>query len=164
MGQLIVDGLLLLSCAAFILFYSIPLGLLTLSSLPLYGMLVFCFHKDIVTAQRHVMAAQAVNESNDWDLSASVGARRRIARGPGCGVAPGLDGSHLSGLLIPAAMRIALANVQLQGARVAFDRMYDFTALAPEYELDEEDQQQFVHAFDFGFISSVATLVSVYGL
>lgn len=71
---------------------------------------------------------------------------------------------QMSGLLIPAAMRIALANVQLQGARVAFDRMYDFTALAPEYELDEEDQQQVVHAFDFGFISSVATLVSVYGL
>jgi len=37
-------------------------------------------------------------------------------------------------LLIPSAMSLALTNLRLQEARVAFDRMYEFTSLDPEYE------------------------------
>lgn len=38
----------------------------------------------------------------------------------------------LSGSSIPAVIRVSLANVQLQEAKVAFDRMFEFTELATE--------------------------------
>lgn len=41
---------------------------------------------------------------------------------------------QISNLIIPAAWRIGLPNIQLQEARVAFERMYEFTSLKPEYE------------------------------
>lgn len=41
---------------------------------------------------------------------------------------------QMSNLIIPAAWRIGLTNIQLQEARVAFERMYEFTSLKPEYE------------------------------
>ncbi len=37
-------------------------------------------------------------------------------------------------MLIPSAMSLALTNLRLQEARVAFDRMYEFTSLDAEYE------------------------------
>ena len=40
---------------------------------------------------------------------------------------------QISNLIIPAAWRIGLTNIQLQEARVAFERMYEFTSLKPEY-------------------------------
>lgn len=40
---------------------------------------------------------------------------------------------QMSGQMIPAANNLALTNLQLQEARVAFDRMYEFTSLEPEY-------------------------------
>ena len=42
----------------------------------------------------------------------------------------------MSGQMIPAANRLALTNLQLQEARVAFDRMFEFTSLEPEYKLN----------------------------
>jgi ATP-binding cassette subfamily B protein len=41
---------------------------------------------------------------------------------------------QISNLIIPAAWRIGLTNIQLQEARVAFERMNEFTSLKPEYE------------------------------
>jgi ATP-binding cassette subfamily B protein len=41
---------------------------------------------------------------------------------------------QMANLIIPAAWRIGLTNIQLQEARVAFERMYEFTSLTPEYE------------------------------
>ncbi len=41
---------------------------------------------------------------------------------------------QMSGQMIPAANNLALTNLQLQEARVAFDRMYEFTSLEPEYQ------------------------------
>ena len=41
---------------------------------------------------------------------------------------------QMANLIIPAAWRIGLTNIQLQEARVAFERMYEFTSLPPEYE------------------------------
>ena len=35
---------------------------------------------------------------------------------------------------LPAIGNLAFANVKLQGARIAFDRMYEFTALQPEFQ------------------------------
>lgn len=43
---------------------------------------------------------------------------------------------QMTGMLMPAAVRLALTNIQMQEARVAFERMYEFTSMKPEY--DEE--------------------------
>lgn len=43
----------------------------------------------------------------------------------------------LAGTLIPAVARLSQINLQLQEAKVAFDRMYDFTSVKPEYEKQE---------------------------
>lgn len=40
----------------------------------------------------------------------------------------------LTGTLIPAVGRLSQINLQLQEAKIAFDRMYDFTSIAPEFE------------------------------
>src|SRR5699024_10100190 len=39
---------------------------------------------------------------------------------------------QMTSQLIPSANRLALTNIRLQEARVAFDRMYEFTSLEPE--------------------------------
>ncbi len=38
----------------------------------------------------------------------------------------------ISGTLFPAIVSLAFANITLQGARVAFDRMFEFTTMQPE--------------------------------
>lgn len=43
----------------------------------------------------------------------------------------------LAGTLIPAVARLSQINLQLQEAKVAFDRMYDFTSIKPEFEEQE---------------------------
>ena len=40
----------------------------------------------------------------------------------------------LVGSLIPAVARLSQINLHVQEAKVAFDRMYDFTSIAPEFE------------------------------
>lgn len=40
---------------------------------------------------------------------------------------------QMSALMVQAALGIALATIQLQEAKVAFDRMYEFASLEPEY-------------------------------
>jgi ATP-binding cassette, subfamily C, bacteriocin exporter len=39
------------------------------------------------------------------------------------------------GSLIPSVSRLAMLNIELQEARVAFDRMYEFIGLTPENQL-----------------------------
>lgn len=43
----------------------------------------------------------------------------------------------LAGTLIPAVARLSQINLQLQEAKVAFDRMYAFTSIKPEFEEQE---------------------------
>ncbi|RQO65996.1 peptidase C39 [Pedobacter sp. KBW06] len=43
----------------------------------------------------------------------------------------------LAGTLIPAVARLSQINLQLQEAKVAFDRMYDFTSIKPEFDKQE---------------------------
>ncbi len=49
---------------------------------------------------------------------------------------------QMSSQLIPSANRLALTNIQLQEARVAFDRMYEFTSLDPEYRKISQDNRK----------------------
>lgn len=54
---------------------------------------------------------------------------------------------QMTSQLIPSANRLALTNVQIQEARVAFDRLYEFTSLEPEYK-DEEVKASDVDSFN----------------
>lgn len=47
----------------------------------------------------------------------------------------------LTAALIPAVARLSQINLQLQEAGVAFDRMYDFTSIKPEFEKNEKAEQ-----------------------
>jgi len=42
----------------------------------------------------------------------------------------------LSTNLMPAAGNIAFSNIRMKGAKVAFDRMFEFTAIKPEYGIE----------------------------
>src|SRR5699024_11215853 len=50
---------------------------------------------------------------------------------------------QMSSQLLPAANRLALTNIRLQEARVAFDRMHEFTSLEPEYSSNSEHEDNF---------------------
>jgi ABC-type bacteriocin/lantibiotic exporter with double-glycine peptidase domain len=51
----------------------------------------------------------------------------------------------ISGSIFPAITSLAFANITLQGAKVAFDRMYEFTSIKPEFISDnlEEEKNSF---------------------
>ena len=49
----------------------------------------------------------------------------------------------LIGSLSTSIISIAMANVQFQEARIAFDRMYEFASAAPEYELKDRKNLNF---------------------
>ncbi|MGF7138631.1 peptidase domain-containing ABC transporter [Roseimarinus sediminis] len=45
----------------------------------------------------------------------------------------------ISGSVFPAIVSLSFANITLQGAKVAFDRMYEFSSIPPEFEEELED-------------------------
>ena len=45
---------------------------------------------------------------------------------------------QMIGMIVPSAQALATANVDFQEAKVAFDRIYQFTSIRPEYDLAEE--------------------------
>jgi ATP-binding cassette subfamily B protein len=55
---------------------------------------------------------------------------------------------QMTSTLVPAAMRVALLNIQLQEARVAFERMHEFTALEPEMEPEQRNGEQSTPDFE----------------
>lgn len=53
----------------------------------------------------------------------------------------------LSGTILPALASIAFANVQLQGARIAFERMYEFSSMEKEFLMADEDEKERIYEF-----------------
>ena len=198
-ANLMIDVLVLIITALFILSYSATLGLIALSCIPLYFISVYFFHDRIVNNQRQVMNAYSRNESNYVDTIQGIGTIKAANResffagvtkhiyshfqnttynlgvtrikfnlltevigtliiacilslGAWKVVAEGLKTGEfmaiiqMVGLLMPAAGRLALTNIQLQEARVAFDRMFEFTSIKPEYG-KEDDSRQAVTCF-----------------
>jgi len=192
-GDVMIDVLLFLIAAFFILMISVSLGLLALGSLPLYLLLAFAFHQPIVRGQRQVMAAHSANESNYVDVIrglATIKTQNKEGHFAGLtgsiyrffqekihhlgqigvgfnlwaetigtvmllavlswSAALVLDGLirvgemvavlQMANLLIPGAMNISLTNLRLQEARVAFERMYEFASLNPEYVPDRRHE------------------------
>jgi len=203
LGDRMIDALLLLVASGFILNYAWPLGLMALTSLPLFGLLAYLYHDPIVQGQRRVMEAHAANESNYvntiegmatikaqnkedvftrittsiygffqdqiYDLG-RIGVRFNFwAETVGTLIQVAVLGwsaylvlsdrlllgvlvaiFQMTSLLVPSAMRVALMNVELQEARVAFDRMHEFTSLEPEYEEPDtsENAPEILEALD----------------
>jgi len=62
----------------------------------------------------------------------------------------------LSGSILPALASITFANVQLQGARIAFERMYEFSSMDKEYITIVEDEKECINEFQVLCLSDVS--------
>lgn len=63
---------------------------------------------------------------------------------------------QMTGMLMPAAGRLALTNIQLQEARVAFERMFEFTSVKPEYDEEADKQKHGVKDFESLTVSGLS--------
>jgi ABC-type bacteriocin/lantibiotic exporter with double-glycine peptidase domain len=200
-SSLAIDLIMVVVSSVALLFYSLSIGLLSLIWIPLFGLIVWRFSKQVIHRQRGVMVGYAMNESNYIDTIQGVGVikvkgrekvfeslTRRIytlfqeARyqlgltGIRFGISAQVAGSifmvgmivysswlvmegHLTvggvmaviqllGLSMASVATIANAYINLQEARIALDRMREFTELEPEYDPEEEGQKQALPAFE----------------
>lgn len=192
-SEVMIDVLLILTAALFILSYSAYIGLFVLMSVPLFFLLTWLYNDPILEGQKEVMAAHSLNESNYVDTIQGIATIKTCNREPffsdvtkkvygffqdkifklgevgirftlwagiiGVFFIVGVLASssmlvlqeelllgalvaifQMTSRLIPSASRLALTNIQLQEARVAFDRMYEFTSLEPEYAGAEKEK------------------------
>lgn len=49
--------------------------------------------------------------------------------------------------IFPSIASLAFANISLQGAKVAFDRMFEFTSLEPEYQANPKSEKEYLSDF-----------------
>jgi ATP-binding cassette subfamily B protein len=184
-----IDVLLVIVASAAIMMYDWKVGLVCLAWLPVFAVIVFRYHKPIVSGNKEVMQAHALNESNYVDtihgievikqnnkqqvFSSMTNTIYRVFQekilslgklGIGFGLVTEVVstlfvvgvilwsslhvlGGDLSiggmmailqmvGMLMASASSIAVTNIQLQEAKVAFDRMYEFTTVGSEEEED----------------------------
>lgn len=186
-SQIVIDVLVTLVSAGYIFFYSVSTGIISLLSIPVFGLLAWHYNKKVITAQREVMQSYAATESkyidtikgikviktfNSENLFAKVvnvvydffmqkvfrlgilGAKINLWITIGSAVLLSgiiswtawlvLQGQLLLGQMMAvitlvgnlstSVISIAMANIQLQEARVAFERMYDFASAKSEYK------------------------------
>lgn len=62
----------------------------------------------------------------------------------------------LSSSILPALSSIVFANVQLQGARIAFERMYEFSSMDKEYLIPDEDGKKSIEEFQELYLQDVS--------
>ncbi|MBA4054100.1 MAG: peptidase C39, partial [Marivirga sp.] len=74
----------------------------------------------------------------------------------------------LAGGLVPSVNRLVLSNVQIQGAKVAFDRMFEFASIAPEADVNNAGfagrlvvEKLHLKSISFGFPGSLELLKDV---
>lgn len=188
LGEMAIQLLLLLVSVLFIFLYSWQLGLFCMLILPaIYGVVNY-FQKDILSQQRNVMSAHAMNESNYVDTIRGISTvkvmnRENLFVAGAKNIFNVFQGSifslgkirnrfnasmeitgalflliiigwcalevldthmkagemiailQMAGMLVQTSVIVALTNLQVQEARVALDRMYEFAAVEPEYDL-----------------------------
>jgi ATP-binding cassette subfamily B protein len=193
-SQVIIDVLVVLISAAYIFAYSVSTGLLSLLSIPVFGLLAWRFNHRVIVAQHHVMQSYAATESkyidtingiktiktfNRENLFAKIvnavygffmqkvfdlgllGAKLNLwISAVSALLLTGiiswsaylvLNGQLLLGQMMAiitlvgglgvSVVNVAMAAIQFQEARVAFDRMYEFAAAEPEYNPEEPDKE-----------------------
>lgn len=184
-GSFVINVLFVLVAAGYVFSYSVSIGLLVLTSIPIYCGLTWAFSQRLMSGHRNVMAAAALNESQYIDTIRnidSVKASRQepffqlVTQGTYGYLQARLYGLNRVGLrfttiteiagallitailcltahsvvvgalklgemvgllaivgsIIPAVSSLALANIQLQEAGIAFDRMVEYAQLKPE--------------------------------
>lgn len=200
-GDSAIDVLLVFVAIGAIFSYNVWVGLLSVLWLPVFGFIVYRFHKPILFGQRDVMSAYAMNESNFintmqgtetikvtnnqnmftnitktlygffqkrlYDLS-MVGLKYNalsefistifivaIICGASYFVLVGVltAGSIMAiiqmvSMLMSSASRLAMTNIQLQEAKVAFDRMNEFTDLESEFDTEIDSLKENVESFE----------------
>lgn len=188
-GSVVIDTLVVVLTAGYLFTYSWQIGLLSLLSFPLFGLLVWRFNSRIISGQQNVMASYARTESHFIDSMSGIGAIKANGRetlfarltqqvytlfqqqlyelgllGNRYGLLTELIGVGLLGgiisltafmvlqkqlklgemmaivslgsTLIGSVAKLSTTNIQLQEARVAFERMREFTEL-PKEQSDE---------------------------
>lgn len=204
-SSILIDALVMIVSSVFIFTYSLPLALLALASIPLYGLLAWRYNQKVIEHQREVMSAHAQNESNyvntlqgisviksanKEDLFATltkniyglfqdkiynlgilrnhIGLLQQVIGAVlitsviALASFKVLDQSlqlgemiailTMVGAIIPAASNLVMANIQLQEAKVAFDRMFEFANAEPEYEKTGTENGT-THDFDISSVS-----------
>ena len=190
-GSVMIDVLMIFIAAGAIFSYDWQIGLVTLGWIPVFAGVVYAFHNKILTGQRAVMNAYALNESNYIDTMQGIGEIKagnkqsifaRVTKAMygffqqtmfdlgktgirfnlvtevvGAVFVVGvitwsavnvLNGSlsaggmmailQMVGTVMTSVGALAMTNMQLQEAKVAFDRMYEFTAAESEYDAETE--------------------------
>lgn len=199
-GELLISVLVVLVSLTTLFIYSSWIGIMLLSSTPLFAWVAYKYQKPVVLGQRELMTSYALNESNYINTINNIHSLKSFKRekhftslalsifsifqGKAFGIGKlGATIQLLTGLIslavtigiiilsafqmlagemsagvfmavfslstsiLPALANIAFTNVQLQGARVAFERMYEFSSMDKEFEKDEEDRKSKVEHF-----------------
>ncbi|MCY1722666.1 peptidase domain-containing ABC transporter [Prolixibacteraceae bacterium Z1-6] len=194
-SQVVIDVLIVLVSAGYIFAYSVSTGLISLLSIPFFGLLAWFYNKKVIVAQREVMQSYAATESKYIDTITGIKAIKTFNRENlfakvinaiyglfmqkvfdlgllgakinfriTIGSALLLTGTiswtawlvlqeqlmlgqmmaiiTLIGSLGASVVNIAMANIQLQEARVAFDRMYEFASATPEFEQGNQEDEK----------------------
>jgi len=187
-GQVMIHVLIAITSVIFIMYYSVSAGLMALTCIPFYLILIFYYQEPLLEGERAVMQAHALNESNYIDTiqglpTIKVGNRETffgkitasiysyfqdniygLGRvGVGFNFFADIIGIvlllvvlgwtsylvilktmlvgvlvailQMTNNLIPSIRQLVLTNIRLQEARVAFERMYEFTSLKSEYDV-----------------------------
>lgn len=79
-GAVVINALVVLISAGYIFTYTVPVGLFTLLSIPLFAALVWWYHRRIIDGQREVMAASASTESNYVDTIQGIDVIKTASR------------------------------------------------------------------------------------
>lgn len=191
-GELLKNFLLVIIGELVLFVYSPLLGALSLTALPVFGLISWCYYRRIVHGQQEVMAANAHKSSNyvnsmqgidtikgnhkEKEFASlnqliyghyqekifnlgkvgislqvvaeiasvfitvslvSVGAWMILSDKLTIGELMAVLG--ISSSIFPAIVCLAFANISLQGAKVAFDRMYEFSSIRPEFKKEAEE-------------------------
>jgi len=184
-GVYIIDFLILIVTMFLIFIYSVPAGVISLVTLPLFFLMVYRWNKRIINSQHDVMAGYALSEGNyinslrgiaeiksmNWQKLYTARNKsiftnfqeRAFSLGKikvTLGMLTNLAGTlylmvllvyaslkvmdsvmtqgelmailSLSSTLLPSVMNLALIAVPLSEAKVAIERMFEFTRISPE--------------------------------
>ncbi len=184
-GNTVIDAIVVLISVGFLFYYDWESALIALASLPIYGLLFYRYNRKIIFAQREVMKAYAINESNYIATMQGITEIKNRNREPffkllnqniygifqntifslgkiniRLGIFSGIIGvffivgilSYSSygvlsenmtlgelmailgivGTLIPSITNLALLAIPINEAKIAFERMFEFTSLETE--------------------------------
>ncbi|HEY9007138.1 MAG TPA: peptidase domain-containing ABC transporter [Ohtaekwangia sp.] len=187
-SNMLIDLLLVVVSAIFILLYSWIAGCVVLFFIPIYCLLALRFSKPIVTAQKEVMKGYAHAEGYYIDSIHGIASIKSAGREPffekfnrqiygryqdeiyqlgkvniHFAILADVIGVLLIGIvfaiaaqlvlskqlssgqlvaiiamtgnIVPSVTRLVILNMQIQEAKVVFNRMFEFTSIEPEYTL-----------------------------